>query len=105
MIRLKDGARVAGMGTPLLLALLIADEVYAVQDEVCVVTSIADSKHSPGSLHYIGHAADLRMPGLNTKAAVLTELKSRLGSDYDVVLEADHIHIEYQPKRGVNLAL
>jgi len=105
MIRLKDGARVAGIQPPLLLALIIADQVYGIQSEQCVVTSVSDSKHMPGSLHYIGQAADLRMPGLNAKAAVLAELKSRLGSDYDVLIEADHIHVEYQPKRGVNLAV
>jgi hypothetical protein len=56
------------------------------------VTSIRESNHSPGSLHYIGLAFDIR-PGLD-----LDLIKTVLGPQWDVVNESDHIHCEYDPK-------
>ena len=29
---------------------------------------------------------------------ILAQIKDCLGADFDVLLEADHIHIEFQPK-------
>ena len=65
-----------------------------------VTTSILDGKHSKGSKHYDGNAFDLRIY-IYTKEQVndyVELLKNELGPDYDVVLEDDHIHIEYDPK-------
>lgn len=65
-----------------------------------VITSGTDSKHMPGSRHYSGDALDLRRSNIPPKwlDRYLTQLRGRLGSDYDVVLEHDHIHVEYDPK-------
>ena len=52
---------------------------------------------SVGSLHYAGCAVDLRFPPDNA-AGLKAALAEALGGDYDVVLEADHIHVEFQPK-------
>jgi len=41
---------------------------------------------------------DLDAAGKTSQAVSM--LKSQLGSDYDVVLESDHIHVEYDPKDG-----
>lgn len=71
-----------------------------------VVTSGNDSAHGSASLHYADRAVDLRtgthfIPPLMTREqaeAIVAALRRRLGRDYDVVLEADHIHVEYDPK-------
>lgn len=65
-----------------------------------VITSILDGKHKNESKHYIGQAFDARIfiytpPQRNQ---LLKEFKNELGPDYDVILEADHFHIEYDPK-------
>ncbi len=54
------------------------------------------------SLHYAGYAIDLRIWDFqhNTELLnrVVNTVRKRLGSQYDVVLKSDHIHIEFQPK-------
>src|SRR5882724_3345552 len=80
----------------------------------CVVTSLLDGEHNPGSLHPMGLACDLRVIDLTTgeKQAWFDELKSELEPiGYDVVWEGGigvtpmttgaHIHVEYDPKGRV----
>lgn len=92
-----QGARVYGIRPEIVLALNIASAVFERRGVQMVITSVADGQHSRGSLHYAGCATDLRRPEANAEA-IVADLKDRLGDDYDVVLEADHIHVEFQPK-------
>ena len=64
------------------------------------VTSAVDGTHGIGSLHYVGYAADVRIWGIiDDYLPQFTEgLSEALGEEFDVVLESDHIHIEFQPK-------
>jgi len=106
MIKLKSGltgCRIQGLQNELLLGLIIANDVYKSFQLDLLVTCITDSKHSSASLHYVGFAADLNRPNFDNVNMVIERLKTHLGDDFDVVLESDHIHIEFQPKRGVNL--
>ena len=66
-----------------------------------VVTSVVDGVHSQGSLHYVGYAADLRIWAIedNELDEFARGLSEELGVEFDVVLETDHIHMEFQPKR------
>ena len=100
MISLKPGVRIVFLQGPALFAIERANEVYAAHGEPeLVITSGTEGTHSHGSLHYVGLAVDLRLPNDRTKCvAIRNELAERLGQDYDVVLEADHCHIEVQPK-------
>jgi hypothetical protein len=56
------------------------------------------------SYHYLNLAVDLRLPSrineLISDSAVTRDLKAILGPAYDVVLESDHIHLEYDAKRA-----
>jgi hypothetical protein len=65
-----------------------------------VITSTYEGNHSPSSLHYANLAVDIRLPysysGTNKK--LIERLKRELGKDFDIVLEVDHIHCEYDPK-------
>lgn len=74
----------------------IQDTLYDLADTELVITSTYEGNHSPGSLHYANRAIDIRLP---CKASeIVSRLKSAFGSDYDIILEPTHIHIEYDPK-------
>ena len=69
-------------------------------DNAVWITSANDGKHMAGSLHYKNRAFDVRIWNIldDTAEAWVGRLKAMLGKDYDIVLEKDHIHLEYQPK-------
>jgi len=106
MLLLKPGVRVAGLRPEILLAVIAAERVCAEMGVDCVVTACVDGVHQAGSLHYCGLAVDLRSrdfrPGDADKA--ITRIKQCLGADYDVVLENDHIHIEFDQKQPLTHA-
>ena len=98
-MRLKDDSvKVAGMRTELLLAAFIADQVYSDMGLDFVITSVTDGKHSATSLHYVGAAFDCRIYDQTPNEKIVKEIKRRLNIDYDVVLEGNHIHVEFQPR-------
>ena len=99
-MELKSGVKLVGLHPELHLGLVIANEVYASHGVNMVITSVLDGKHSKTSLHYAGYAADLRIKNLgNTDPYdVAKEIKRRLGVDFDVIVESNHIHLEFQPR-------
>jgi hypothetical protein len=62
------------------------------------ITSAKDGKHMVGSLHYTGNAIDIRTRDMIFLSKVKRQITFDLGIDFDVVLENDHIHIEYDPQ-------
>lgn len=104
MIELKAGVNPLGMRPEIMLAIAVADEVYNILNVHLVITSISDGKHSANSYHYKGLAVDLRTRYfLDDKDLKDTakEIKDRLGPLYDVVVEKDHIHLEFDEKRAL----
>jgi len=95
-MRLKPGVKFDGVQAPILYALWVAEEVMG----EATVTSLLDGQHSPHSKHYQGLAVDLRTRHLPRERIekVASELRSRLGDDYDVVIEKTHLHVEFDPK-------
>lgn len=85
-------------------------DIYAHDlDTVLVITSANDGRHRKDSLHYQNKALDIRTTGGGPGAAGQMTRKEAerfaywmrggaLDKDYDVVLEADHLHVEYDPK-------
>ena len=74
----------------------IARRVWSIEKEELRITSTYEGNHSEGSLHYADLAVDI---GRDKKGQeVRAELRDKLGMDYDIVLESDHIHVEYDPK-------
>lgn len=103
-MRFKDGVNPFGIRPELLLGLVVADRVYEGIGIEMVVTSLNDSTHKQASLHYAGAAADLRIWNVTDVERLAQEIRNALGGnpDFDVVVEKDHIHFEYQPKfRGI----
>lgn len=70
-----------------------------------VITSTGEARHSAErSAHYAGEYGfgfsrgfDLRIWHLDNPADFRSRLKKRLGKDYVVVLESDHIHVHWSP--------
>ena len=103
MLFLKPGVRITGMRPEILLAAVAAMEAYRAAGHDLMVTACVDGKHMAGSLHYAGAAIDLRtrdvVPADVQK--LITQIKTCLGDDFDVLLEVDHLHIEFQPKQAL----
>jgi hypothetical protein len=106
-IEYKEG--VSGTAkAPLDAALKIVSVVYGwFGQSTLIVTSLRDGKHMLHSLHERGYAADFRTFTVDPsqQQALLAAIKGQLGASYDVVLEADHLHVEFDPEHngGKNL--
>lgn len=100
MLSIKPGVKVAGIRPEMILAVMVAERVCERYGVDLVITSALDGKHSETSLHYSGCAVDLRNKEMasDAKDEAVRTLKESLGRDYDVILEVDHIHIEFQPR-------
>lgn len=101
MLFLKPGVRIAGLRPELLLAVVAAERVYEEAGHDLTITACVDGKHTAGSLHYAGAAIDIRTRDipLADVQKLIARIKTCLGEDFDVVLETDHLHLEYQPKQ------
>lgn len=100
---LKSGVNPKGMRPEILLAVIVANEVYSLHGHNLVITSICDGVHSENSYHYSGLAIDCRthyFDGRDETHKVANAIKERLGALYDVVVEATHIHIEFDERRA-----
>ena len=98
-MKLKNGVSLYGLHPKMQVANGIAAVIYQEAGQELVVTAGLDGKHGDNSLHYKGRACDYRTWYFSDeqKKEVVQELARRLGDDYDVVLEATHIHCEYDP--------
>lgn len=99
-MRIKTGVSLKNLCPQMVVAYIVANDVFSEMGYECVITSCDDSEHGKDTLHGQGKATDFRtrhLPDQNTKVAVKERLVSRLGEEYDVVLEADHMHVEFDP--------
>lgn len=99
MIQVKDGVFLYGLQQEILWAIDVAYSC-APSEDITITGARYNEQHSRASLHNVGHAIDLRTRHLNHEQIRkwVLELKTRLGSNYDVVFEGDHLHVEYQAK-------
>jgi hypothetical protein len=103
VMAVKSGVDMSALTPQILFAIVVADRVFDYHNAPLVVTSLCDGRHKTDSFHYTGRAVDIRLPsryhGDDTKLdQIVTErLTDALGENFDVVLESDHIHIEYDP--------
>lgn len=105
MIQIKSGV------TPRLLviaaALANAAEALALPFPV-VITSGTDGPHMEGSKHYTGEALDVRtrnFASVRQLEQFLAVVTRKLGDDYQVIRESDHLHVEYDPRAGRTTAV
>ena len=74
----------------------ISTLMWQIDKQELTITSTYEGTHSEGSLHYANLAIDIRYTFKNL--VFFTEIQQWLGANYDVIREASHIHIEYDPK-------
>ena len=109
-VRLKIGVTIT-VTAQLDRIMRMAEVVYGMvmgEQFFVVVTSGNDSKHMDASLHYKNLALDFRTghnwetPMMSEEEAreIRDELKARLGMGFDVVLESDHVHVEWDTKKN-----
>lgn len=93
-VAIKSGVDVSGIRPEIVLAIVVARSIfYGIR-----VTSVSDvhTGRVTGSLHNVGLAVDL-VPDWVSPEKGAPKLAAALGPQYDVIAEADHIHVEFQP--------
>ncbi len=101
----KNGVRFPMVLGPIWAAIDASASAYGDSGrEEMVVTSIFDGKHSRNSLHWSGAAVDLRTVAAGIEEEEAQDIAQLIRSylpdnEFDVIVEDDHIHIEWQPKR------
>ena len=103
MLRLKHGVDLRGLQPPLIFALVALDSLCNSYNASYLITSVCDDAPGrlPDSLHRKGLAFDftiLNPTRILTYSLASDILTSALGPQFDVVLESDHIHVEFDPK-------
>lgn len=98
---LKKNVDLNGLRPEMAIAVIVVNDVYNNYSKELVITSITDGKHSRNSRHYIGMAIDTRTRYFDdfTKLAVADDIRDRLGKQFFVLVETNHIHIQFN---GVN---
>jgi len=98
MIKFKDGVPLSGLQPDMLYCIDTCNDVFKQFGHDLIVTSTTDGTHMLNSKHYVGYAIDLRIWHLEGLESIIrVELEDALGTNYDVVLESDHIHVEFDP--------
>lgn len=103
MLSIKKGVKLHGLVPQVLLALRTLEELYAREGWGLVITSGVEGTHKRQSAHYSGRAIDIRTNNLPTTVdlkKLVADAQTALGVDFDVVLESDHIHLEWDPKEN-----
>ena len=101
MIILKDDSvSLEGLKPAMIIALPDIHVYFKAHNSATVITSGTEktAKHMEGSKHYGGGALDFRTWYLKDKPTFARGLQGELGSDYDVILEKDHLHVEHDPE-------
>lgn len=101
MLSLKTGVLIEGLCVEMALGAMIVHSVFQHYGFDTVITSVKDGNHMPGSLHPSGRACDFRTrhipPGKLDE--IIDTVNSALSSEFDVVKESNHLHVEYDVKR------
>lgn len=96
-ICVKSGLDISGIQPEMVFGVLVCASVFDDADQKFTITSVCDGKHMPSSCHYFGRAFDIRTRDLRGVLAgvIGSRLQEALGSQFQVVVESDHIHVEF----------
>ena len=97
-VQVKQGVELLGANWGVLMPVLkAAVKHYGQHGKGVTITSVLDGIHRHDSKHYIGEGIDLRTRNLNEfeTLAVTASIAEDLGDKYDVILESDHLHVEW----------
>ena len=98
----KKGVLITGVQPEIVLAIIIIEGVCDGLGVDLVITSCRDGEHSKNSKHKLGFAVDIRTRDLSDheKTKLAQDIRAALTSEFFVLLEDDHIHIQFN---GVGL--
>ena len=98
LINIKPGVKLNGIRPEIIVGLMAAISYHP--KTTVTITSALEGKHMRSSKHYIGQAIDLRTDNIDFGEAARwrNQLAVALGRDFDIILEEDHLHIEFDPK-------
>jgi hypothetical protein len=82
------------------IAAPVLKTAWRMHNAECIVTSAKDGSHGANSAHYTGNALDLRTWNIPMDVETFSERLSEAlveccGPEWYVVLEDDHIHLEF----------
>jgi len=103
-MQIKQTVIFQGISNELILGIIVINSVFSKHNVELVLTSVVDSVHSKNSLHYSGNAVDIRTSNIPDSVVtnIFSELIASLGPHFEVIMESDHIHVEYQPNYQKN---
>lgn len=106
-MKLKTGVTIQGLHPAMRKVMHNAEQAWNKAGNEAVITAGTEAAypdgrliHSAGSFHPFGQALDFRTNYFNqmTITRLAEDMRHRLGTGYEVIIERDHIHIEYDPK-------
>lgn len=99
-MRWKDTVDFTDLKPVMIFAAYRVEGILMDMNVECWITSARDGKHKKDSLHYVGFALDFRTKDIQPNALpdFEDEVKRALGPQFDVVLEVDHLHVEWDVK-------
>lgn len=94
---LKKGVLITGVQPEIVLAIIIIEPICDELGVDLVITSCRDGEHSKNSKHKLGFAIDIRTRDLQDqeKIKLAQDIRAALTSEFFVLLEGDHIHIQF----------
>lgn len=93
---LKAGVDISRLKPPIRKTLSAVGYCYKAIAEQMIITSTYEGDHGDGSLHYADLAVDFAYPS-KMSDEFRDDFKNCFGPYYDIVFEATHIHVEYDP--------
>ena len=106
-INFKEGVTPDKLKDITFRAIFACAKVFDSINQIPTITSTHEGKHLPNSYHYIGQAFDIRTFRLHTTAIPricerLTEELHKISTDFQVIQEDTHIHIEFDNRNYQN---
>jgi len=97
---IKDGVRFSSPEMAMCMADSVIMKMFDKWNSSATVITGGVEKHQHPSKHVYGGGLDYRIWNLTiaNRNGFTKELRTKLGDGFDVVLESDHIHVEYDPK-------
>lgn len=99
LLKRKSNVRFGGIQPEMVVGLMIVRDVFESHNEDSILTSVVDGVHGAVSYHRAGFAADIRLPRLADIELIASDCRVRLGPEFDVVVESDHLHVEFDVRR------
>ena len=101
-MKVKEGVILEGLKIEILEVMPLIDRICKsqVNKEMTVTEGMDTIGRKKTSLHHLGYAIDIRIRDLTSwqiadLTAIIVKSLKLISQYYDIVLESDHIHIEY----------